>query len=95
MSRRNGGISRIAPPSLARKNMNATATTINVNTANAKNGTRQASPPMPIDVPQLMRSGVAMMPTVRPIDRPAITTPRPSVRFATGVWFMISVRSFE
>ena len=36
-----------------------------------------------------------MMPTVRPIDRPAITTPRPSVRFATGVWFMISVRSLE
>jgi hypothetical protein len=35
------------------------------------------------------------MPTVRPIDRPEITTPRPSVRFATGVWFMISVRSFE
>ena len=66
-----------------------------MNAANTKNGIRQASPPMPSDVPQLIRIGVKMMPTVRPIDRPAITMPSPSVRFATGVWLMISVRSFE
>ena len=36
-----------------------------------------------------------MMPTVSPMDRPAITTPSPSVRLATGVWFMIRVRSLE
>ena len=43
----------------------------------------------------LIINGVKMMPTVRPIERPVITTPSPRVRCATGVWFMISVRSLE
>ena len=94
-SRRNGGPSRIAPPSFGRKNVYAMATTTRVKAAKTKNGIRQASPPMPSEVPQLISSGVKMMPTVRPIDRPAITTPSPRVRCATGVLFMISVRSLE
>ena len=94
-SRRAGGPSRIAPPSLVRKKVNATSTTTNVNAANTKNGIRHASPPIPSAVPQLIVIGVTMIPAVRPMDSPAITMPSPRVRFSTGVWLMIKVRSFE
>ena len=94
-SRRNGGPSRSAPPSFDRKKTNATVATTNVNAANTKNGSRQAPSPIPSDSPQAISSGVAMIPTVRPMDRPVITMPRPSVRWAAGVCVMIRVRSLE
>ena len=50
---------------------------------------------MPSEVPQSIRYGVARMPMVRPIESPAMTTPRPIVRFLVGVWLKMSVRSLE
>ena len=65
-----------------RKKLKAMSTITNVNAANTKNGIRQASPPIPNAVPQLIVIGVRMIPSVRPIDSPVITMPSCSSLYA-------------